>query len=966
MSDISNLSVRLSIFRLCTDTDSSPSLYGFSGAVEPPSSPIRTWSSFTIKDSACEHAAVVSTQKGVLEVARHARPVCIVRPSDCTERTGAVAGILQELLRSHDVEATVCAWPPNAADVKNKSVISLLDLEQPFLCNLDASDFDAIRQIALKTTRLLWISPNDRPHAAVATGWLRVLQSENPNRQYQHLALGETTERSPFDLALAIAKVAVVQTGEGEFVEQDGSFNIPRWSYGPEMTRTTADSTVSLESDIVRLGDMAQGSPLRMLHAGDPKYAHFVPNSIQPLHLAADQVKVEIRFVNITHQDLVDPDMHALREASGVIKAVGPEVSLLRPGDNVCLSFVGHLSTSLIVDEALCQKIPPGVNMVEAACIPITLATALRALVDVAGVKPQHNVLVQDGGTRIGRAAILIASAANAVVYTTARNAEEVESLLALGISKQNILPEGDPLLPIVTKILTGNRGWDVIVRTTKTAAEKCILPECVADFGVVLDVFPSSSTGCTQETTISVMGIGSLLPDGPVLMQKTVSRMEDYLPQVSTLANSFDVFPSSAVPAALDRYGAQNQHRGVILSFDQEDMVRVSPSANNTMKLCRDATYVMAGGLGGLGRSIARLLVDNGARNLVFLSRSGPDTTAAKTMMNNMAGLGVTVKTLKCDVGDEKSVAAALDECSSMPPVRGVIQAAADIQDAIFDNYTFEQWQANLRPKVQGSWNLHRQLPEDMDFFVMLSSIAGLIGHEGQAGYAAGNTFQDSLALYRHSRGLPAVTIDLGAMLDVGTIAEGTTTAAFRSSDAVLMKAIDLHKIVTMCISNEIDGYAIPAQVCTGLPSGGMLQVEQQEMPSYFRKPFFTALKYLGTSAVSAVNVAAPVGGVVDFAAQLTTVGSVDEADCLIAGILRAHIAKAVQRAVDDIDLSQPLYSYGIDSLMAVELRGWIGDKMKADLNLFDILNAESIQALALKISKSSGLVPQKIQDMN
>jgi acyl carrier protein len=143
------------------------------------------------------------------------------------------------------------------------------------------------------------------------------------------------------------------------------------------------------------------------------------------------------------------------------------------------------------------------------------------------------------------------------------------------------------------------------------------------------------------------------------------------------------------------------------------------------------------------------------------------------------------------------------------------------------------------------------------------------------------------------------------------------------------------------------------------------MLQIEQQKMPSYFQKPLFTALKHLGTSAVGAVNVAAPVDGVIDLAAQLTTVGSLDEADCVIAGMLRAHIAKAVQRAIDDIDLSQPLDSYGIDSLMAVELRAWIGEKMKADVTLYDILNAESVQTLASKISTTSQLVSQKIGGM-
>jgi NADPH:quinone reductase-like Zn-dependent oxidoreductase/short-subunit dehydrogenase/aryl carrier-like protein len=859
-----------------------------------------------------------------------------------------VVNSLRELLCAHDIEVTVCSWPPNVEGMKNKSVISFLDMEQPFLCNLDRSDFGALRQVALRCARLFWVCQDDDPHIAVAIGWLRVLQSENVNRQYQHLTLEEAADRPTLDLALAIVKVVMAQTDEREFVERDKSYNIPRWSYDLGMTRTIADSTLSHEVDSVRLGNVAPGSPLRMLHGGDPKYAHFVPDTPRLSHLAADKVEVELKCVNITHHDLVDPGTHSLREASGVIKAVGSDVSLLRPGDNVCLSFFGHLSTSVILDGVICQKIPAGVNMVEAACVPITLATALRALIDIAGVKPQHNVLVQAGGTKIGRAAVLLASATNAFVYATARNAEEVKSLVALGISTQNILTDNDPLLPAATKILTNDRGWDIIIRTAKTVDETCVLPKCIADFGAIVDVFPSSNIDCIREMTISIMGIGSLRPEDPVLMQKTMSRIANYLPQLSTLANSFDVFPSSAAPAALERHKMEDEHRGVILSFDQDDIVQVSPSAKNTMQLHRDATYIMAGGLGGLGRSLARLLVDNGARNLVFLSRAGPNTTAAKALVNSMAGLGVTVKTLKCDISDEESVATALTECSTMPPIRGVIQAATVIQDSIFDNYTLEQWQANLRPKVQGSWNLHRQLPEDMDFFVMLSSIVGLVGHQGQAGYAAGNTFQDSLALYRQRRGLPAVTIDLGAMLDVGTIMEGTTAADFSSSDVAWMKEVDLHKIMTMCISNEIDGYAIPAQVCTGLPSGGMLQLGQHEKPLYFEKPFFAALKHLGTTATNALSVATPVDGVTDFIYQLANVDSLDDAESYTAEILRAHLAAAVQRAVDDIDVSEPLHSYGIDSLMAVKLRTWIGERMKADVTLFDILNAKSMQSLA------------------
>lgn len=630
----------------------------------------------------------------------------------------------------------------------------------------------------------------------------------------------------------------------------------------------------------------------------------------------------------------------------------------------MCLSYFGHLSTSVLSEEVLCQKVPLGVKMEEAACVPMTFATALRALVDEAGVKPQQNVLVQAGGTKIGRAAVLLASASNAVVFATARSAEEVESLVALGISTPNILIEGDPLLPAVTKILTDNRGWDIIVRTARPLDGTCLLPKCIATFGAIVDVFPTSDLDSLRETTISVMGIGSLLPEDPVLMQKAMLHMAKYLPQLSMLAKSFDIFPSGAIADALERHKTQGAYRGVMLSFDREETVKVSPSVKNTVQLHNEATYVLAGGLGGLGRSLAKLLVVIGARNLVFLSRSGPNSPAAKALTNEMAGLGVTVKTLECDIGDEESLKMALNECArTMPPIRGAIQAATVIRDAVFDNFTLEQWQANLRPKVQGSWNLHTQLPESMDFFVMLSSIAGLIGHTSQAGYAAGNTFQDSLALHRKTLGLPAVTVDLGAMLDVGAIMEGTTAANLSSSDAAWMSEVELHDIMKMCISSETDGQALPAQVCTGLPSGGMLQLEQHETPLHFERPFFAALKHFGTSVTGSGNATSSVDEMTEFIDQLATARSLDDAKFFTEGLFRVRLAKAVQRAAEDIDLSQPMHKYGIDSLMAVKLRTWIGEKIKADVSLFDILNAKSIRGLASKVAKVSELVPQDIR---
>jgi NADPH:quinone reductase-like Zn-dependent oxidoreductase/NADP-dependent 3-hydroxy acid dehydrogenase YdfG/acyl carrier protein len=889
-------------------------------------------------------------------------PICILRPQGEAKVISNAVGALEDSLRTHDIEVVVCTWPPDIEDVRDKFVIALLDMERPFLCDLDAVDFDILRQVALQSARLLWVCPSDDPHMAVATGWLRVLQNENVNKHYQYLALERRADGSAPDCALAIAKVAMAQTEEREFIERSGLLNIPRWSYDPEMTRTVTDSVVSLERDTTLLGDIASGLPLRMLHAGDPEHAHFTSDALRMPDLAADQVEIELRFVVIVDHDVKDPGTATLHEASGIIKTVGSDVSHFRPGDDVCLSFFGHLSTRVVAKESICQRVPAGVKMSEAACLPVTFATAVRALIDVARVKPRQNVLVQAGGTKIGRAVVLLATASDAIVYATARDAEEVKTLTELGVPRLNILSDDDLDIPAATKVLTDSKGWDVIVRTDKPASATCLLPGCIAPNGAVVDVYPSGLDRM-RETTISLMGVGSLLPEDPVLMQKTVSHAVAYLGQLSTFVGSFDIFPSSAVTDALSRQRSQGANRGVMLSFHHEDKIQVSPGVKNTMQLHDEATYILAGGLGGIGRGIAKLLVDNGARNLVFLSRAGPESPAATSLTKSMAGLGVTVKTFACDISDEQSLTRALNECTrAMPPIRGVIQAATVIRDAIFDNLTFENWQTNLRPKV-GSWNLHEQLPRDMDFFVMLSSIAGLIGHRSQAGYAAGNTFQDSLALHRQSQGLPAVAIDLGAMLDVGTIMEGTTTANFSASEATWMTEAELHSIIKMCISGGIDEYATPPQVCTGIPSGGMVQLGHHKMPLHFKRPFFVALKHLGTTGVATSEPTAMVDKMTELLHQLAASNSLADAEICAEETLCAHLAELLQRAADSIDLEEGLHKYGIDSLMAVELRTWIGKMMKADVSLFDVLNAKSIRELSSKIAKASKLVSRDVQ---
>jgi len=216
-----------------------------------------------------------------------------------------------------------------------------------------------------------------------------------------------------------------------------------------------------------------------------------------------------------------------------------------------------------------------------------------------------------------------------------------------------------------------------------------------------------------------------------------------------------------------------QRKHRDkIVLSFSEEDKAKTKDS----LKLDFDATYLFIGGLSGLGRSLAREFVASEARHIAFVSRSGDTKLEAQTIVDELTAHGAQVKVFCGDVADQISFLATMEQCSQqLAPIKGVIQMAMVLRDVLIENMSYEEWTIPLRPKVQGTWNLHQHFGHErpLDFMIFCSSISGLWGKPGQAQYIAGNSYQDALTHYRRAEGLNAVSIDLGIMLDVGVIAE-------------------------------------------------------------------------------------------------------------------------------------------------------------------------------------------------
>ena len=299
------------------------------------------------------------------------------------------------------------------------------------------------------------------------------------------------------------------------------------------------------------------------------------------------------------------------------------------------------------------------------------------------------------------------------------------------------------------------------------------------------------------------------------------------------------------------------------------------------------------------------------------------------------------------------------MTQCEAeLPPVKGVVQMAMVLRDALFEKMTFTDWTASLRPKVHGTRNLHEYFTVErpLDFMIFFSSCAGLIGNPGQANYAAGNTYQDELARYRRSKGLKAVSVDLGIMRDVGVVAE----MGAKGFLAVWEKAIGIrepvfHAMMRFIINQQKGPGAdlFPAQLGTGLPTADTMAKYGLPRPHFFDDPRMARLAVATVLADGAVGNEGPSDSI---ESRLNKADGVDAATNVIAEALVQKTADMLQMEASDVDPHRPLSAYGVDSLVAIEVRNWISREMKANIPLLDILAAVPMDKFAAKVAKMTG----------
>ena len=265
----------------------------------------------------------------------------------------------------------------------------------------------------------------------------------------------------------------------------------------------------------------------------------------------------------------------------------------------------------------------------------------------------------------------------------------------------------------------------------------------------------------------------------------------------------------------------------------------------------------------------------------------------------------------------------------------------------------SYEDWKSGVDPKVDGSWNLHTLLPSDLAFFVMLSSVSGIIGYTGQANYAAGNTFQDALAHYRVQRGEHAVSIDLGTMDSNGYLAEHEEVKSRLLSSGYfsplnkenLFSLLDYYCNPTACSSPSF-----MCQPIVGLRKPTTLSMEEIQISSLLSPPLFSQFLHTGDSKNDAVGTAE----VHDLTKRFTQAGTLAEAAVIVTEALVAKLSRSLIN-LQHVDLQRPMLAYGVDSLLSVELRNWFAREFDADVAVFEIMGGTTFAGVGMIVAQKS-----------
>ena len=503
-----------------------------------------------------------------------------------------------------------------------------------------------------------------------------------------------------------------------------------------------------------------------------------MPEPLQPLK--PGEVRAAIEAFGLNFRDvfiaigLVDDFMGG--EFCGRVLELGEGVSSVAVGDRVVGMTFKNFGSETVTLEKMIVPAPPGFSVTELATIPTAFVSAALSF-ELSGLNAGDRVLIHAGAGGVGLAAIQLAQAAGAEVFATA-SARKRDYLRSLGV--EHVFDSRTTAFGADILAATDGAGVDMVLNSLTGEGYIEASLSCLAQGGRFVemgrvDILSEEEMAAVRpDVAYAILMIDVLKEEEPAkageILRRVIARLQ--AGELTPLIHAR--WPVAEAGRAMKcMQGAR--HIGKIVFTN-------SPLARGRLR--EDRSYLVTGGLGGIGIAVAGWLAERGAGAIVLNGRRPPDAEVADAI-EALRRQGAAVQVELADVTDAAALDAMLARMDAeLPPLAGVIHSVGVLADATIGNQTWETFETVLWPKMLGAWHLHRATAErDLDMFVLFSSVAGVLGNPGQANHAAANAFLDQLAAHRRALGLPGQAIAWGAWSEIGEAEEQRERMTRRSA---------------------------------------------------------------------------------------------------------------------------------------------------------------------------------------
>ncbi|EZF22032.1 hypothetical protein H112_05022 [Trichophyton rubrum D6] len=877
---------------------------------------------------------------------------------------------------------TPCPWAKEIADSLEKTgyrvhwgrldqppptdqcIISVLDLESPYLHNLPEEKYIDLHSYLTKIgkSRMIWVTRMNQlecsdPNFGIIFGLARTLRNE--------MGLDISTfETDVFNSAttnglsrvldkIERSRASSALDPEYEFAFHNGSI------YNGRCHWVSPHSQMPIES----LGETPRKLAIKSIGSVDSLYWQPFDDATE---LTGDEIEIDMHYIGLNFRDIMvatglfgDPDEFGI-EGSGIVRRVASGVVDFKPGDRVFVLNTGSFRTRVVRPAHTAYLLLDTMTLEDAATVSCVYLTSILCLETISRVREGESVLIHSACGGVGLAAIQVCKTIGAQIFATVGNEEKVEYLVnEFGIPRHRIFNSrnADFLSGIMRE--TGGRGVDVVLNSLSGKLLHTSW-QCVAPFGKMIELgkrdFLSNGrldmAPMIENRSFIGFDLGHWINADHGILRQIRGKLQRWHGQGLKPIRPIKVYDAADVSEAF-RYMQQGTHMGKIVIRLPQDLSAIPlAGVKAPVEFSPDVSYLLVGGLGGLGRSISAWMVEQGARHLVYLSRTAGQTDKDRAFIRELEDQGCHAVCVAGNVVNIADVRSAIAQCPK--PLAGVFQLSTVLKDGTFSKMSYEDWTTCLETKVQGTWNLHEALQNEknIEFFVLFGSVSGVCGNVGQANYAAANGFLTGFTQYRRQLGMPASVLELGMVDEVGMASENE--AALQNARSASLRLVYENEL--------IEGVRLAIYQCRNPPPANSMTssssiiglgntkplTEPGVRPLWARDARFALYSNLEGNGNDGITGEAnnEIKVLLSRIGQSVSYLNTEESKGIIQGVLGMMVRQNMAHT-QDMDEDE-LAGVNIDSLMAIEMRNWIRRNMGLEISLVEIGKAGVVGNLA------------------